>query len=105
MPSTFSLTLVDSVGVRWMRVLQIAAYSATAAALPGVGIELVVLVVLGVELVGVLAVVDAGVLVAAVVAAGVVVEPLVDEPLLPHPASSAPDSSTTASRPDRIQVI
>ncbi|HTA12546.1 MAG TPA: hypothetical protein VK765_03920 [Solirubrobacteraceae bacterium] len=86
--------------------MQIAAYSATAAALPGVGIALVGVVVLGVELEDVLLVVDVGVLVAAVVAAGVLVEVLVVvEPLLPHPASSAPHSSTAATRPDRIQVI
>jgi hypothetical protein len=83
--------------------LQIATYSATPAAL--VAPAAVPGVVVGVDVVPVLACVLA---VDAVVAAGVDVLALLGvelPPLLPHPATSAAESSATTSNGDRLPII
>ncbi len=102
MPSTFAFTLEESPGALCTILLQIAAYSATAAAPPGTPAAVEVEVV-GVGLLGT----DAAVLgtVTVGVGLGALLEVLVFEPLLPHPARSAPHASATAGNDDRIPGI
>lgn len=102
MPSTFAFTLEESPGALCTILLQIAAYSATAAAPPGTLVDVEVEVV-GVGLLGT----DAAVLgtVTVGVGLGALLELLVFELLLPHPARSAAHASATAGNDDRIPGI
>jgi hypothetical protein len=111
MPSTFALTVADSVGALLTIVLQMAAYSATAAAL-GAAVEVGGGVELEVEVVGVVddeEVVVEGlcvdVLELVVLAAVELVVSVVPEPLEPQPASRAAQARTAARLVERVVVM